>query len=263
MMDFVAYDILTHEKEYETQYKRPTVNTPQEVISFYAAEIGHRVKAPGQFAALAVKLREFFDKRAFGEEVDLELPGYLQPMAGKFAAEQVISAFVAALRPFLIEEQAPQVVVPARSLYTTPPFPWSRPVYEADKSIFSLQACDNEFEARFARFLDKADDCRALAKLPRDFGFAIEYADVAGNLRLYYPDFVAVDTSGGFWLIETKGQEDLNVTLKDRAAALWCRNATSLGVGKWTYVKVRQKDFEAFEPERIAQLTAMGQQQLA
>lgn len=98
-----------------------------------------------------------------------------------------------------------------------------------------------------------------MAKFPRDFGFAIEYADVAGNLRLYYPDFVAVDTHGDHWLIETKGQEDLNVTLKDRAAELWCRNASALGARRWAYVKVRQKDFESFQPTRIGQLGAMGQ----
>jgi type III restriction enzyme len=135
-------------------------------------------------------------------------------------------------------------------------------VYEAEKSVFNLQACDNEYERAFARWLDKADDCRALAKLPRDFGFAIEYADSAGNLRLYYPDFVAVGADGKHWLIETKGQEDVNVTLKDRAAELWCRNATDLGVGNWRYVKVRQTDFEASQPRELGELARLGQGRL-
>ena len=121
------------------------------------------------------------------------------------AAKATIAAFVSALQPHLLKQEAPQVETPARSLYTPPPFPWSRPVYEAEKSIFNLQACDNEYERKFAKWLDDADDCKALAKLPRDFGFAIEYADSAGNLRLYYPDFVAVGTDGKHWLIETKG----------------------------------------------------------
>jgi type III restriction enzyme len=261
-MRFEGFDILTREKEIDREYAYPEVQTPQEVIAYYAEEIARRLKAPGHFAAIAVRLREFFNTRAFGGEVDLEQPGYLQAMASRPATAATVDAFVSALQPHLIERQTPQVMTPARSLYTTPPFPWSRPVYQAEKSIFNYQACDNEFERTFARWLDKADDCRAMAKLPRDFGFAIEYADAAGNLRLYYPDFVAVGTDGAHWLIETKGQEDLNVGLKDRAAELWCRNATELGVGSWRYVKVRQKDFEGSEPRRLAELERIGQARL-
>ena len=258
-MLFEGYDILTHEKELERTYGLPEVQTPQEVIAFYAEEIARRLKTPGQFAALAVKLRQFFNERAFGEAVDLEAPGYLQTMARKDVTQQTIEAFVSALQPSLLKQEAPRVETPARSLYTTPAFPWSRPVYEAGHSVFNLQACDNEYERTFAKWLDDAEDCKALAKLPRDFGFAIEYADSAGNLRLYYPDFVAVAADGTHWLIETKGQEDLNVTLKDRAAELWCRNATDLGVGDWHYVKVRQKDFEASEPRGLGELGRMAQ----
>jgi type III restriction enzyme len=120
--------------------------------------------------------------------------------------------------------------------------------------VFNFEACDNNFEAEFAFWLDHASDLRAFCKLPRQFGFSIEYADAAGNLRLYYPDFVAVGEDGTHWLIETKGQEDINVTLKDRAAQLWCKNATDLGLGKWRYVKVLQKEFERIQPGLLADL---------
>jgi type III restriction enzyme len=135
-------------------------------------------------------------------------------------------------------------------------------LYEAKRSVFNFEGCDNEFEHTFARWLDHAPDGGAFCKLPRGFGFAIEYADAAGNLRLYYPDFVAVAADGTHWLIETKGQEDINVALKDRAAELWCRNATDLGLGNWRYVKVRQQDFEGSEPRRLAELVAIGQGRL-
>lgn len=105
----------------------------------------------------------------------------------------------------------------------------------------------------------RPDDRKSLARLPRDFGLAIEYADSAGNLRLYYPDFVAVGNDGRHWLIETEGQEDINVTLNDGAAELWCRNATEPGVGDWRDVKVRQKDFAGSEPRRPPELASTGQ----
>jgi len=79
-------------------------------------------------------------------------------------------------------------------------------VYEARKCIFNLVACDNDFEKAFAKFLDGAEDVKAYSKLPEIFGFAIDYTD-GGNLRSYYPDFVAIDQEDVHWLLETKGQE--------------------------------------------------------
>ena len=78
------------------------------------------------------------------------------------------------------------------------------------------------------------------AKLPEQFGFAIEYTDAAGNLRYYEPDFVAVTADGAHHLIETKGQEDVNVAHKDRAARLWCENATQLTGSRGRYLKVQR-----------------------
>lgn len=253
-LPFEGYDLLTHQKEIEREYLIPEVQTPQEVISFYAQEIASRVRAPGHFAPLAVKVREFFMRQAFGEVVDLDAPGYLPAIAAKPAGQATIEVFVEALRPHIIEEQVVSVQVPARSLYTTPPFPWSKPLYEAGRSVFNFEGCDNDFECTFARWLDHAPDLRAFCKLPRDFGFAIEYADVAGNLRLYYPDFTAVAADGTHWLLETKGQEDLNVSLKDQAARLWCENATALGVGRWRYQKAPQSAFERIQPSSLAEL---------
>jgi restriction endonuclease len=72
------------------------------------------------------------------------------------------------------------------------PFPFSRPTFEASKTVFNLVGADNEVERDFAHFLQDATDARAFAKLPQRFGFAIEYTDSATNLRYYEPDLVGV-----------------------------------------------------------------------
>ena len=78
---------------------------------------------------------------------------------------------------------------------------------------------------------------------PSRFGFKIQYIANTGNIRHYYPDFVAVDTEGRHYLIETKGMEDTNVANKDRAANIWCANAAQLTGTAWRFVKVAQVDF--------------------
>ena len=113
-------------------------------------------------------------------------------------------------------------------------------------------------EREFAKFLDGAEDVKAFAKLPRAFGFAIEYTDAAMNLRNYEPDFVAIDNTGTRWLLESKGQENVDVARKDIAAARWCENATKLAGTQWRYVKVPQKEFGALEPRRLSDLAVFA-----
>jgi hypothetical protein len=42
------------------------------------------------------------------------------------------------------------------------------------------------------------------------------------------------------WLIETKGQESVDVAHQDQAARLWCENATELTGTPWRYLKMPQ-----------------------
>jgi len=128
---------------------------------------------------------------------------------------------------------------------------WSRERAEQARRNF------DEYLRAFAKFLDLADDVKAFAKLPEVFGFAIDYTDGAGNLRAYYPDFVAVDEQGTNWLLETKGQETEETKHKDNAATLWCENASQLTSKAWKYLKVPQQEFERLHPETLADLGAL------
>ena len=78
------------------------------------------------------------------------------------------------------------------------------------------------------------------------------------NLRNYEPDFVAVDKAGTKWLLETKGQENVDVLRKDLAATRWCETASQLTETKWKYIKVPQKEFETLQPARLSDLAALA-----
>ncbi len=120
--------------------------------------------------------------------------------------------------------------------------------------ILNLVSCDNDFEYEFARFLQDAKDIEAFSKLPQQFGFSIEYTDNNANLRYYYPDFVVKTETGEMWLVETKGQESIEVAFKDRAAQMWCENASILMGEAWSYVKVPQKGYQKLEPVEFSDL---------
>ena len=255
---YEGYDIITLEKMVEREYTIPEVQTAQEVISYYAKRIAADLKLPGQFAVLVPKIREFLQAYAFGEPVNLDDPQMIKAIAHPVAQHVTVKAFVAALREAIVEEQTPVLEHAGRNLSTTEGFPWSRPTLPAAKTVFNLVAADNEFEKTFARFLEHASDVARFAKLPERFNFTITYTDAAANLRYYEPDFVAVTTDGVHHLIETKGREDVDVAHKDRAARLWCENATILTGVTWQYQIVHQQEFEKLQPGDFEDLIALA-----
>ena len=220
------------------------------------------MKLPAQFSALAPKVREFLERKAFGGNVNLAEPALLKAISSNVAQYVTIKTFVEALRKLVVAELEPQLLHPGRELSETPPFPWSRATLAASKCVFNLVPCDNEFEKEFAQFLEKADDVSRFAKLPEQFGFAIEYTDNATNLRYYEPDFVVLTSDGTHYIVETKGLEDVNVANKDRAAHLWCENTTSLTRTPWAYLKVLQTQYKRLQPTAFADLIVLRSPEL-
>jgi type III restriction enzyme len=256
---YEGYDILTLQKLIERDYTLPEAQTAEEVIGYYAKRIAQDVKLPSQFAALVPKVRDFLEARAFGEPVDLDDPVILKAINSNVAQYVTVKTFLEALRPLVVQELEPQLLSGGRKLSETPPFPYSRPTLPARKMVFNLVPCGNEFEKAFAKFLEDARDVERFVKLPEQFGFAIEYTDSNNNLRYYEPDFVAVLADGTHYLIETKGREDVDVANKDRAAMLWCENATRLTGTDWRYLKVPQKEYEKLRPDEFADLLVFAQ----
>lgn len=258
---YEGFDLLTLQKLIERDYTMPEIQTAQEVISYYAKRIAQDVKLPSQFAALAPKVTQFLRERAFGVRVDLDDPAIIKAISSNVAQYVTVKTFVAALQPLVVEELIPQLLNPGRRLSECQPFPWSRPTLDhATHCVLNLVPCDNEFERKFAKFLQDARDVERFSKLPESFGFAVEYTDAAGNLRYYYPDFVAALPTGEHYLLETKGQETTEVAYKDHAALNWAENATHLTGVTWHYLKVPQTNFNELQPTEFADLLVFAAQ---
>lgn len=252
-------DILTNEKLLEREYSIPPVQTAEEVIGYYARKIASNIKLPSQFKDLVPKIQEFFEVKAFSRKADLDKEEVIRAMSSNLAGYVVVKEFEKALRGILVEEKKPTLVTKSRNLSETRPFPFSRVQFmiESKKTIFNYVANFNEFEKNFSKFLDKAQDIKCFAKLPEQFGFCIQYTDTLANIRNYFPDFIATLVNNTYWVIETKGREDVDVKMKDNAAEIWCENATELTGTSWKYLKIPQKEFEGLRPDDFQELISV------
>ncbi len=241
----------------EYEFHVPYPEDPAGVVTYYtrsAAKAGGVDRLSGAFATLAPMVRDYLRQRVFDRPVELEDKVVLRRLAENDAQALVVGAFREAIRSLAIVEREPTIDESALRVSGTPPFPWSRTTVPGEHTVFNLTPVDNALEARFARFLDRAADVPAWAKLTMSSRFALEYISKAGALRYYYPDFVMRLADDTCLIVETKGQEDLDVALKDRRARRWCRDASRLSGREWAYEKVPQKLFDTFDGDTVEAL---------
>ena len=238
----------------EYEFYVPYAEDPNGVITYYTRSVAKEAgvdRLSGAFATLAPMVRDYLKQRVFEQAVELEDKVILRRLAENDAQALVIGAFRDAIRALSITEREPTIQDNALRVFDTPPFPWSRETVPGERTVFNLTPVDSSLEARFARFLDRARDVTAWAKLTMNTRFALEYISKAGALRYYYPDFVMRLSDDTCLIVETKGQEDLDVALKDRRARRWCQDSTRLAGREWAYEKVPQKLFDTFDGDSI------------
>lgn len=238
----------------EYEFHVPYAEDPSGVITYYTRSVAKAAgvdRLSGAFATLAPMVRAYLEQRAFEQPVELDDTVILRRLAENDAQALVVAAFRDAIRALSITEREPTIEETALRVSETPPFPWSRETVAGKRTVFNLTPVDSSLEARFARFIDRAEDVTAWAKLTMNTRFALEYISTAGALRYYYPDFVMRLTDDSCLVVETKGQEDLDVALKDRRARRWCQDAARLSGRDWAYEKVPQKLFDTFDGDTL------------
>jgi hypothetical protein len=94
------------------------------LATVHARRIGaEAVKLPSQFAALAPKVRQFFEDKTFGRRVDLNDMATVRAMSTQVASYVCTQEFGKVLKQLSIAEQEPELLEPARMLSACQPFP--------------------------------------------------------------------------------------------------------------------------------------------
>ena len=240
---YIGYDVLTQAKVLEREWELPIPENGEAVVAYFTQLILRNTHLSGRFAELAPKVHEYIETILFGTKVDLEDRRVLRRLNMPDARQIILEVFTKAINDLTIHPQPVKFSGTELKISSTRAFPWRRPVYRANKTVFNLVACDNSYEVDFARFLDDAPDVAAFAKLTQYTPFSIEYVDGRGAFRLYYPDFIVKTTTGNMFLVETKGREDIDVPRKDARAIKWCEDATRLTGNSWSYLKAPERLF--------------------
>jgi type III restriction enzyme len=224
-----------------------------------------RAKLPSRFAEMYPDVRDYVAHRCFGRSVDLE-DETLRSHLSRLEMQEGIAKYLARkIAELTIERRAIEFEKANFRLSETRPFSWRRnlPPLEAKKTLFNYVATYNDFERRFAQFLDKAEDVLRFAALgtteqgESGTPFRVDYLKPSGAIGFYHPDWVVVHTTASGeinWIIETKGRVWEGTGAKDEAIRDWCQRISEATVSTWRYTRVNQIEFDSRKPTALQDL---------
>jgi type III restriction enzyme len=211
-------------------------------------------------------VREYVATRCFGMAVDLDGEALRSHLSRLELREGIAKYLARKIGQLTIERRAIEFEKADFRLSETKPFSWRRnlPPLEAKKTVFNYVATYNDFERRFAVFLDStASDVIRFASLgtteqgESGTQFRVDYLKPSGAIGFYHPDWVVVQKTktGDFnWIIETKGRVWEGTAAKDEALREWCERVSAATGVAWRYKRINQVDFDRLKLPSLAYL---------
>jgi type III restriction enzyme len=246
-----------------------------ETLAYLTNRITDMAKLGGRFSELYPLVATYVEHRCFGRTVSLDPETDEGKKVAEYITRQDIRESVARrlahrLASLLVDKRTLEFDRENFKLSETRPFTWRRNLtagpLESQKTVFNYVATYNDFERRFAHFLDqkKSGIVRFAALGTTEQGdcntaFRVDYLKPTGAIGFYYPDWVAVQKADGGetnWIIETKGRvfDTDQVKAKDAAILDWCQRISAETGSTWDYIRINQSTFDGNACDNFADL---------
>ena len=240
----IVFNDIEGNLSHKTVFK-DTVPDYRNVIGFFTASILKDSRLVSGFNILYPKVESFIKYQLFTNEVELSDPQTLRNLSEVKPKEVLRTTFKKAIDELTVTDKGTAEVKNYISLkLTKPKVAENQPFLVPKKSVFNKIIGDNPFELEVASFLEsRFSDVIAYAKNTMGEGginFKIEYQAQDGNIREYYPDFFVKTGPNTFYILETKGREDLDDLLKIKRLVTWCKDINN-AQSEYTYTPVYVK----------------------
>ncbi|MAY73205.1 MAG: type III restriction endonuclease subunit R [Phycisphaerae bacterium] len=254
--EIVFKDITTNEITHTTILDTAGIADYRSVIGYFTQTIMKELRLVGGYDVLYGKVKEFVRDHLFGQTVDLESGNAIRNLSELAATKTTLETLKKGVNALTVQDKGDAEIKDTIKLRRTRPFVAKDQEYiTPKKSVFNRIIGDSHFELMFASFLDACEDVAAFAKNYLAVQFKLDYVTSDGGISNYFPDFLVRLKDGRLFVVETKGQEDLDVPPKMARLKQWCedigRVAPESQVG---FVYVDQESFEQHKPSRFAQL---------
>ena len=254
--EIVFKDVTTGEIAHTTMLDTAGFADYHSVVGYFAQTIMRDLRLVSGYDVLYPKVKTFVQDYLFDRSVDLENPNTLRNLSELAATKTVIETFKKSINALTVRDKGDAEIRDTIKLRQTRPFVAKDQSYTVPKkSVFNHIIGDSHFELEFASFLEDSPDVVAYAKNYLAVHFKLDYVNADGNISDYYPDFVVTLSGGRKFVVETKGQEDLDVPLKMQRLQQWCDDVNRVqSDSTWDFVYVDQESFDRYRPSTFKEL---------
>jgi type III restriction enzyme len=254
--EIVFKDIATGEITHTTILDTAGVADYRSVIGYFAQSIMKDLRLVSGYDVLYGKVKAFVQEELFNHPVELEDPNTLRNLSELAATKTLIETFKKAINALTVQDKGDAEIRDTIKLRQTRPFVAKDQGYLVPKkSVFNRIIGDSQLELRFAAFLENCSDVVSYAKNYLAVHFKLDYVNADGNISNYYPDFMVNLSDKRIVIVETKGQEDLDVPLKMARLMQWCEDINRVQTDvEYDFVYVGEESFDKFNPTSFRQL---------
>ena len=256
--EIVFKDITTGEITHTTILDTAGVADYHSVIGYFAQSIMKDLRLVSGYDVLYGKVKAFVQEELFDHPVELEDPNTLRNLSEPVATKTLIETFKKAINALTVRDKGDAEIRDTIKLRQPRPFVAKDQGYLVPKkSVFNRIIGDSQLELRFAAFLEDCSDVVSYAKNYLAVHFKLDYVNADGDISNYYPDFMVKLSDKRIFIVETKGQEDLDVPLKMARLRQWCEDINRVQADvEYDFVYVDEEGFKKYEPKTFADLLA-------
>jgi type III restriction enzyme len=254
--EIVFKDITTGEVTHTTILDTAGIADYTSVIGYFAQTIMKDLRLVSGYDVLYGKVKAFVQNELFDRSVELESPNTLRNLSEPAATKTLIETFKKAINALTVQDKGDAEIRDTIKLRQTRPFVAKDQGYLIPKkSVFNRIIGDSDFELRFARFLEDCNDVVSYGKIYLAVPFKLDYVKADGDLSTYRPDFLVKLSAKRTFIVETKGQEELDLPQKMVRLRQWCEDINRVQADvKYDFVYVDQESFEKYRPASFRQL---------
>jgi type III restriction enzyme len=258
--EIVFHDIVSGEITHTTKLDSNFTPNHQGVIGYFTKTIMRDLRLVSGFDILCGKVKDFIINHLFISVVDLEDLNILRNLSEQEATKTIIETFKKEINALTVVDKGEAEIKDYIKISKSRPFVIKEQGFIVpQKSIFNKIVGDSHFEVQFASFLEGCDDIISYAKNYFAVHFKIDYKDVDGNIRDYYPDFFVKVSEKEIFIVETKGREDLNDIEKIKRLFQWCEDINQIQKEvKFAPLYLKQEVFEKYSPKNFQILISLN-----
>jgi type III restriction enzyme len=252
--EIVFKDITTGDVTHTTILDTAGVADYRSVIGYFAQTIMKDLRLVSGYDVLYGKVKAFVQDELFDRQVDLESPNTLRNLSEMTTTKMLLESFKKAINDLTVQDKGNAEIRDTIKLRQTRPFVVKDQGYLVPKkSIFNRIIGDSSLELRFAGFLEDCSDIQSYAKNYLAVHFKLDYVNAEGDISNYYPDFIVKLSDKQIVIVETKGQQDLDVPLKMARLKQWCDDINQAQQATvYDYVFVDEESFEKYRPKSFS-----------